>query len=97
MIKEPWKQPRFQDPVDCFLRPLLEDKNDWHFVELEVRDGTDEEELDEEGMSPLLWPAALKLATLEHLPLSREAPKGVEKKVIVLLSLLGCPELSRET
>ena len=26
----------------------MEDKNDWHFVKLEVRDGTDEEELDEE-------------------------------------------------
>ena len=26
----------------------MEDKNDWHFVKLKERDGTDEEELDEE-------------------------------------------------
>ena len=47
-IKEAAKQPRFKDASDCFFKPLLEDQNKWHFVELEERVGTDEDEVDEE-------------------------------------------------
>ena len=47
-IKDPALQPRFKDATDCFFKPLLEDKNKWHFVELEERVGTDEDEVDEE-------------------------------------------------
>ena len=47
-IKEPANQPRFKDASDCFFKPLLEDQNGWHFVELQERVGTDEDEVDEE-------------------------------------------------
>ena len=56
VITQPWvngikdlaKQPRFQNPSDCFFKPLLEDKNKWHFVDLHERVGSDEDEVDEE-------------------------------------------------
>ena len=47
-IKEPAKQPRFANATGCFFKPLLEDKNEWHFVELQERVGSDEDEVDEE-------------------------------------------------
>ena len=55
MITKPWvngiqaeNQERFADPQDCYFKPLLEDYNQWHFVELKVKDDTDEEEVEEE-------------------------------------------------
>ena len=47
-IKDPALQPRFKDATDCFFKPLLEDKNERHFVELQERVGSDEDEVDEE-------------------------------------------------
>ena len=42
------KQPQFQNASECFFKPVLEDKNKWHFVKLQERVGSDEDELDEE-------------------------------------------------
>ena len=47
-IKDPVLQPRFQNPDNCFFKPLFGDENKWHFVELKERSGTDEDEVDEE-------------------------------------------------
>ena len=47
-IKDPALQPQFKDVTGCVFKPLLEDKNQWHFVELEERVGNDEDEVDEE-------------------------------------------------
>ena len=54
IITKPWvygvkaeKQERFADPEDCYFKPLLEDYNQWHFVELNTK-GEDEEGVDKE-------------------------------------------------
>ena len=47
-IKEAAKQLPLQNASDCFFKPLLEDKNKWHFVDLHERVGSDEDEVDEE-------------------------------------------------
>ena len=54
MIRKPWvhgkpanEQPRFQDVMDCYLRPILEDSNRWYIVDLMRLKPTDEEEAEE--------------------------------------------------
>ena len=73
----------------------MEDKNKWHFVELEDRVGTDEDEADgERHMSPLQSPGALRWAKFEQLLLSSVRAKAM-KKVATWLSSLGCQQLNR--
>ena len=47
-IKDPALQPRFKDAEGCYFKPLLEDENKWHFVELKEKSGTDKEDVEEE-------------------------------------------------
>ena len=53
-IRLPWvhglvpkEQPRFAPVTDCYLKSILEQKNNWHFVELVESKSVSEEEADE--------------------------------------------------
>ena len=48
-FKDPVGQPRFKNPERCFFKPLFEDENEWHFVQLHEKKGTSKEEVDEEN------------------------------------------------
>ena len=45
---DPQEQARFEDADDCFFKPLLEDENKWHLVQLKEKSSTDKEDVDEE-------------------------------------------------
>ena len=53
-IRLPWvhglvpkDQPRFAPATDCYLKSILEQKNNWHFVELVESKSVAEEDADE--------------------------------------------------
>ena len=54
MITKPWdngivtaKQERISDPMHCYFKPLIEDDNEWYFVDLKERKETDKEDMEE--------------------------------------------------
>ena len=53
IITKPWdysvragKQELFADLIDSYFKPLLEDDNTWHFIDLKERNETDKEDVE---------------------------------------------------
>ena len=44
---EPKDQPRFASVKDCFMKDVLEQNNNWHFVELKMSNSVEEEDITE--------------------------------------------------